>query len=333
MKTLAISFTGPHKVELIEVDVPAPGSGDALVRTLYSGISPGSEMLAYRGEIDPALPLDDTIGALSGTFSYPFQYGYSCVGRVEESDGAIAPGTLVFAFHPHQAMFVLETSQLIRIDGIAPRKATFFPLVETAFQVALDAGDVADETVVVVGLGPIGVLTAALLRRRGARVIGSDLRLWRCEIARCLDIHAVAPEELPRLTDEATGGNGVPLLIEASGNPDALGETLSLLAHEGTVLVASWYGDRPVELALGREFHRRRLTLRSTQVSTIPSALSARWTVPRRRAAALAAMNELPLELLTTHDFDVTDAASAFDAIDRGEPGLMHAALRYGAPS
>ena len=64
---------------------PLPAEGDVLVRTLYSGISAGTELLAYRGEIDPDLALDETIGALGGTFRYPFRYGYSCVGVVEAS--------------------------------------------------------------------------------------------------------------------------------------------------------------------------------------------------------------------------------------------------------
>src|SRR5436305_8554556 len=65
-----------------------------LSTTHFSGISGGRELLAYRGEIDPVVPLDDRIESLDGTFTYPFRYGYACVGE--------ADGQLVFAFHPHQ---------------------------------------------------------------------------------------------------------------------------------------------------------------------------------------------------------------------------------------
>ena len=64
------------------------------------------------------------------------------------------------------------------------------------------------------------------------------------------------------------------LVIEVSGNPAALPDALRLLAHEGTALVASWYGTRDAVLPLGDRFHRRRLTIRSTQVSTIPARLA-----------------------------------------------------------
>ena len=73
-----------------------PAAGEVLVRTLCSGISGGTERLVYRGEVPSDLALDDTIDALGGTFSYPFAYGYACVGEVAES------GRAVFAFHPHQ---------------------------------------------------------------------------------------------------------------------------------------------------------------------------------------------------------------------------------------
>src|SRR5690606_1997443 len=83
----ALVFEAPRRVGIRRVEVPPPGDDAVLVRTLWSGISAGTEMLAYRGEIDPALPLDETIGSLAGSFEFPFHYGYSCVGRVEAAGG------------------------------------------------------------------------------------------------------------------------------------------------------------------------------------------------------------------------------------------------------
>ncbi|HEX2236124.1 MAG TPA: zinc-binding alcohol dehydrogenase, partial [Actinomycetota bacterium] len=113
------------------------------------------------------------------------------------------------------------------------------------------------------------------------------------------------------------------------GAPAALAHALPLLAHEGTALVVSWYGTKPVPLALGAEFHRRRLTLRSSQVSTIPARLSARWSVERRRRVARDLLDELPVGELATHTFAWSDAPAAFRAVDAAEDGLVHAALRY----
>ena len=304
---------------LAPLDLPAVRQGQSRVRTLYSGISTGTELLAYRGQLDPSLPLDETLGALQGTFEYPFSYGYSCVGRVEESDG-LAAGTLVFAFHPHQDRFTVPTDELVPLAAVDPRAATLFPLVETALQVTLDAGAVHRETVIVLGMGAVGLLVALLLQRAGARVVGGEPRPGRRDVAASVGVEAVDPGQLP---------SGVPLVIEASGSPSALAAALDLLAHEGQVLVASWYGSQQVTLPLGGAFHRRRLSIRSTQVSSIPSHLAARWTLERRRSAVQALLGELPLAALATHTFPFEEAAAAFAALDRGGDDIVHAALSY----
>jgi 2-desacetyl-2-hydroxyethyl bacteriochlorophyllide A dehydrogenase len=325
----ALWFVAPGRVEIRATPLPSPGPDEVRVRTTYSGISAGTELLAYRGQIDPELPLDETIGALGGTFRYPFRYGYSCVGVVEASAGALAEGTRVFSFQPHGERFVAPSDAVVALGRVGDREATMFPLVETALQISLDAGPVLDDRVVVFGLGAIGALTALVLGRAGARVIGVEPRAWRRELLAAMGVETAAPEELTARLRAGGEPGDVPLIIEASGNPDVLRAALPRLAHEGTALVASWYGTKDVTLPLGAEFHRRRLTLRSTQVSTIPAALSARWSPARRRAAVVALLDVLPLHDLATHTFAFDAAEEAFAAVDEGQEGLVHAALGY----
>jgi threonine dehydrogenase-like Zn-dependent dehydrogenase len=286
-----------------------------VVRTLCSGISSGTERLVFRGDVPEDVALDDTINALSGTFRYPFRYGYACVGQVEGQDG------LVFAFHPHQDVFTAATSDLICLPAVPPAAATLFPLVETALQITLDAEAGYRDRIVILGAGVVGLLTALLLKASGRRPLCVEPLEWRRGLAGRLGVTAVAPEEF--------GQEEVPLVIEASGNTEAPARALDLLAHEGTLLVVSWFGSKPVELPLGGVFHRRRLTIRSTQVSTIPARMSATWTVARRRAEAAALLPELPLAELCTHVFPFAKAAEAFRAVDENAPGLMHAVLGY----
>jgi 2-desacetyl-2-hydroxyethyl bacteriochlorophyllide A dehydrogenase len=295
---------------------------------VYSGISPGTELLAYRGEIDETVVLDESLAALSGRFSYPFRYGYSCVGRVEHA-AALAEGTTVFAFHPHQDRFVVSAEDALVVDGAGLRTATLFPLVETALQVSLEADTEPGAVVVVAGLGVVGLLVALLLQRAGSQVLGSEPRAWRRELAASLGVTAVEPRDLDARVQDETGGRGAPLLVEASGNPAALAEGLRVLAHEGTALVVSWYGTKPVALPLGAEFHRRRLTIRSTQVSSIPARLAGEWSRERRRRVALELMSELPLDTVATHEFPFADAAAAYRQTDAGAAGLLHTALCY----
>jgi 2-desacetyl-2-hydroxyethyl bacteriochlorophyllide A dehydrogenase len=329
MQARALYFTAPRRVEIRTIELPPLEQGDVLVRTLYSGISSGTEMVVYRGQFQPGVPLDERIGTLAGRFEYPFSYGYSCVGIVERSSASPPVGSTVFAFHPHQDIFGQHASELIPVSGASPRIATLFPAVETALQISLDAGDVAGRHVVVLGLGTIGVLTALMLAREGAEVVGADHLPWRRASASTLGIDSCVPQSLPEEISLRTSGEGVPLVVEATGNPEALPGALRLLRHEGIALVASWYGTQPVALPLGEEFHRRRLTIRSTQVSTIPQRLASEWTFERRRAVAAGLLWDLPLEALATHDFDFEQASAAFAAVDRGDEGLLHVALRY----
>ena len=126
-----------------------------------------------------------------------------------------------------------------------------------------------------------------------------------------------------------------PLLIRADARfggcraPAALAEGLQLLAHEGTALVGSWYGTQGVPLPLGGPFHRRRLTIRSSQVSTVPAMLSDRWDVARRRTVAMDLLDVLPLSSIATTEVSFRDAPAAYDAVDGPAPGVMHVALRY----
>ena len=328
MRSTAVQFSAPYSIDLVDVDVREPKQGEALVRVLFSGISSGTEMLAYRGDLDQDAALDEKLGSLSGTFTFPFRFGYSCVGTVAASGGRLGAGTLVFAFHPHQAHIVVPEQELIELPAVDPRHAALFPLVETALQIILDAGRVAHDVVIVSGLGAVGILTGALLVSAGATVVGLDPEPARRNAAMHFGIQPYGPDEAPEVVRRATS-DGVSLAVEASGNPDALRGLLGLLVHEGTILVASWYGARPVELPLGGAFHRRRITIRSTQVSTIPAEQSSSWTIDRRRKTATALLTELDLGILATHQFPISNASEAFAAVDKGGSGLIHAALAY----
>src|ERR1700722_4479663 len=219
----ALFHTAPRRVEIRELPTPQPSAGEVVVRTLFSGISGGTERLVYRGEVAEGLELDDTIDALGGTFRYPFRYGYACVGEVSDS------GRRVFAFQPHQDVFAARASDLIPLPAIDPAPATLFPLVETALQVTLDAEAGYRDRVIVLGAGVLGLLTGLLLQRSGRQPLGAEPQPWRRELAGRLGVTAVPPGEL--------ASQEVPLVIDASGSPDAPAPALSLLAHEGTLLV------------------------------------------------------------------------------------------------
>src|SRR3712207_5527809 len=159
-------------------------------------------------------------------------------------------------------------------------------------------------------------------------VVASDPRPWRRDAARACGLEPVAPEALEDAVLAVSSGRGADVIVEATGNPDVLGEHLRLLATEGVALVASWYGVNPVALPLGGDFHRRRLEIRSSQVSTVGSR-AGRWDRRRRRETTRALLDELPLPALASHTFPFERAAEAYAALDRADDGLVHVALAY----
>src|SRR3990172_543462 len=136
MNRLSLYFTAPRQISVRQEALPSPGRGQILVKTLLSAISPGTELLIYRGEFPPDLPLDESIAALAGAFAYPLRYGYAAVGEVvgvgEDLDSTWL-GRLVFAFQPHASHFLALMEELLPLPaGLSVEDAVFLPNMETA---------------------------------------------------------------------------------------------------------------------------------------------------------------------------------------------------------
>ena len=88
--------------------------------------------------------------------------------------------------------------------------------------------------------------------------------------------------------------------MHASATEAGLQRSLELLRPEGTVLELSWYGERPVTLALGGAFHSGRLTVRSSQVGTVSPARAATRSYADRLALALRLLRDPAFDALIT---------------------------------
>ncbi len=75
MQRTTVIFKNPYEIELIQSPLPVPGEEEVLIKTRISFISAGTEMLVYRGQFPPTLPVDATIPALARPFGYPLRYG------------------------------------------------------------------------------------------------------------------------------------------------------------------------------------------------------------------------------------------------------------------
>jgi 2-desacetyl-2-hydroxyethyl bacteriochlorophyllide A dehydrogenase len=294
------------------------------VETLCSAISAGTELLIYRGQFPKELA--DSNDALSSGLKYPLAYGYACVGIVKETGARVDQSLkdrLVFAFQPHTTRFIARPETLFPIpEGIGPEAACFLPNMETAVNLVQDAAPLLGERALVLGQGVIGLLAASLLsefpleklavadhlelRRKALHVGRSTLNVQRFDSG------------VPNFRDQVKSflPDGADLTLELSGSPSALNDAIGLTAFSGRVVIGSWYGEKRAALDLGGAFHRSRLKLISSQVSTIAPELSGRWDKSRRFGVAWDALARIRPGKWITHRFPLHQAAEAYRLLD-----------------
>lgn len=328
----SLYFVAPHLVAVREEPLSPPGAGEVVVETVVSAISSGTEMLVYRGRVPADMPLDSSIPALAQAFAFPLKYGYAAVGRITTLGADIGRewlGELVMGFHPHESHFLTRPAELVLVPaGVSPEAAAFLPNVETAVTFLMDGQPIVGEHVAVFGQGVVGLLTTALL----ARIPLSDLvTLDRHPLrrGRSLDLGAhravdpAAAGELERLR------SSFDLSYELSGSPAVLDEAIAVTGFDGRVVIGSWYGDRPAHLRLGGSFHRSRMRLISSQVSTIAPRFAGRWSQARRREVAWRMLAEIDPARLITHRFPLSRADEAYDLLDRRPQEAVQVMLTY----
>jgi 2-desacetyl-2-hydroxyethyl bacteriochlorophyllide A dehydrogenase len=314
-----------------------------LIQSVYSAISPGTELLIYRGLAPQDLPADSEIAALDGDLSFPLKYGYASVGKVISLGAGVDKswdGQRVFAFNPHETFFLASPEDLVKIpDRISWEAATFLANMETAVNFVHDGRPLLGETVVVVGQGVVGLLTTMLLRLYPlSGLLTLDLIPSRREISRAFGADASLDPSGPGAEApimawlEQRAADRADLVFELSGSPEALNLALTVTGMSGRVIIGSWYGQKRATIDLGGRFHRSRIELRSSQVSTVDPRLSGRWSKSRRLATALQMLDKFELSRLITHRFPIADAAQAYELLDNQSQHALQVLLEHHPP-
>ncbi|MEJ7814774.1 MAG: zinc-binding alcohol dehydrogenase [Rubrobacter sp.] len=324
LKARALWFTAPRKATLCAETVPPPGPGEVRVETIASAVSAGTEMLVYRGEVPQNLRLD--LPTFAGSYAFPIKYGYAAAGRVLDTGPDVdhlSPGDPVFVHHPHQDVFVVPARMPVRLpDDLDPLLGVFSANLETALNVVHDTPVRLGETALIFGQGVVGLFVALLLKRAGAGpvLVVDPLEERRRQALAAGADGAFGPERLKERVTEITGGRGADVAVEISGSGAALQGAIDAVATEGTVVVASWYGTKPVTLALGGHFHRGRVKLRSSQVGRSNPELTPRWDRGRRMDTVLGLLSRLNLREIISHRFPFEEAPEAYTLLDE-RPG------------
>ncbi|MGW7727493.1 MULTISPECIES: zinc-binding alcohol dehydrogenase [Streptomyces] len=323
MKAAARAFwlRSPGEGEIREVTLPAPREDEVLVRSLYSGVSRGTETLVFRGGVPESQYATMRAPFQEGDFPGPVKYGYLSVGVVEEGPAAVK-GRTVFCLYPHQTRYVVPASAVTVVpDDVPAARAVLAGTVETAVNALWDAAPLIGDRIAVVGGGMVGCSVAALLARfPGVRVQLVDADPARAKTAEALGVGFASPADALGDCD---------LVVHASATEQGLARSLELLSAEGTVLELSWYGDRKVALPLGEAFHSRRLVIRSSQVGTVSPARGNR-SFGDRLALALKLLADPALDALITGESAFEELPEVMPKLARGEiPALCHL-VRYG---
>jgi threonine dehydrogenase-like Zn-dependent dehydrogenase len=131
----------------------------------------------------------------------------------------------------------------------------------------------------------------------------------------------------------AWSGGGADAAVELSGSDRALHEAVRSVRVDGIVVASGFYQGGAPHLRLGEEFHHNRVRLVASQISGTPVALGPRWD-PRRLVRVFmqqVAAGRVGTAALVTDVVDVADVADVFARLDRGDPDVLQAVLRFPA--
>jgi 3-hydroxyethyl bacteriochlorophyllide a dehydrogenase len=318
MKAPAVVFVEPGRMEIREMELPEPGPGQIGIRTVFSGISQGTERWALLGRYYRFS--EDVPG------HYPCSPGYQAAGVVDVVGSDVqgfVPGDHVFTMgthfvdpdHKYAGPMQGSHAGYLVADAAAAWKVA--PEVDLAAASLFHMAGVSrsgvritkikeGDLVALIGLGMIGQMSAQAARRAGARVIATDLIASRCELA--------AAHSADRVVDGSTGSledavreekpGGADVVIETTGISTMYDRCRDLIRHEGTIMMQGYYPD-PISI----EFHPTHLT-RATV--TFPCGWDDEYNdelAEDLRTGALA------IEPLITHRFSYRDASQAYDLV------------------
>lgn len=332
----SLRFVAERTVDVTTHPVPQPGPNEVLIEAVVSAISAGTERLIYRNESPDGIEADEFLPTLDGELSYPLSYGYATVGTVVAVGENVDSTWLdrrVFAYHPHASHFTISVEHAMKIpESLTFEEATLFANMETAVTFLLDGQPVVGERVLVFGQGVVGLLTTSILGEMPLdSLITVDAFEKRCAVSE--EFGADRAIHLERadvaVVLESTWDRGADLVYEVSGNPEALDDAIALTGFGGRVIVGSWYGEKPSTVHLGGNFHRDRIEIRSSQVSTLPPSVDGRITRDRRREIAWDWLEHLPVSKLLTHRIPIEEAPRAFELLDTRPADTIQLLLTY----
>jgi polar amino acid transport system substrate-binding protein len=351
------------QLKLVEVPAPRVADGEILVATRVSLISAGTERhlieLAKSSLVGKAVARPDlvrrvlnnvrreglrpTLDKVFAKLDTPIPLGYSLVGEIigigRGVDGYSLGDRVACAgagLANHAEINAAPKNLTVPVPpGVDDEDASFVTLGAIALQGVRLAAPTLGETVVVIGLGLIGLLTTQILKANGCRVIGFDPKPERAALAKDLGAHVALSDSLAGVVASRTGGFGADAVIvtASSKSSEPVNTAAEISRMKGRVIVVGLVG-----LSIDRDaFYKRELELklsmsygpgRSDPVYEIAGRdyplPYVRWTEQRNMSAFLGLVEDgkITPKKYVTHRFLIADAEKAYALMQSGEPYL-----------
>lgn len=341
-----LMLTAPRQLAFEEIARSPLEANQVRLRTLYSGISAGTELSQYRNSSPFMNRKWDEMNRRfrdSDVPSWPFpvrNLGYEEVGLIVEIGSAVTSlevGQQVFGTWGHRSTHVMnEADAVARLmpEGADPRIGIFSHIGAVALNGVHDARIRIGDLVVVFGLGVPGQIVAQAAKASGATVVGVDPVRSRRELALSQGADRVIDPGETGVADfikSETQGRGADVVIEVSGHPAALAEAMRTVAYASRVVAMGFFQGEVRGLQLGEEFHHNRIELISSQISGVAPEASHRWNKLRLWQTAVRLQHEglLNLTPLITHEVPFDEAPALFDRLDKGDPEILQSVLTF----
>ena len=260
-------------------------SNELVIKTLFSGISYGTEKLVYSGKVPKSQKSLMKCPYQEGDFGTDIKYGYINVGKVV--DGAKSYlGSNIFSLYPHQDFYKIPYDDVLVIPKKIPlTRCLLIPNLETAINAVWDTLPSAGDRILVIGAGIVGLLTAYLINKiPGINLFVVDKDSSKSKITKKLGI---------KFLDTIPKKFSARFIYECTGDHRVLNSIRNNITVNSTVCVLSWYGDKKSEIALGENFFSKRAKLIMSQVSKISPTRFDLTNQDRRKIA---------LDILETND-------------------------------
>jgi NADPH:quinone reductase-like Zn-dependent oxidoreductase len=338
-RTVQIVDTG--EVECRTYEPPPLKDGYVRVRTIRSAISPGTEMTFY-GRSAPNVHLHRAWNEELRLFEkgkpakeYPVVFGYRAAGEVIESRSSDVPvGFRVYGNWRHTELTSMPAEQaqaqalpedLSWDDGVDVGQMG--PICVNA--VAFGENEFHGAAAVVFGAGPVGLLTAQIVKAEGAqRVYAVDRISSRLEIASSLGLEPLDANsgDIAALLKRRHGSEGIPVAFECSGSTAALHEAIRAVKRRGLVVAAGFYQNDATGLRLGEEFHHNGIRVACGQIGNIHPSFD--WASLRARVVEFSQSGRVVFGGLPRTFVRVEDAAAGMEVLTHRDK-VLQVSLTY----